>query len=142
MRAIVEAVPPVEAIPANPAPPSRTFRLGEIVKSAKGQLLINTIDANTNDPNTWGPGAGLGVFARPFRPALSRRPGLTPVSPPAGRFDPCGGRPLSKHHNALTGHAIAPFLDAPTRAALRAITLNPVVGRYLAIKPRSTPLTF
>jgi hypothetical protein len=37
VRAIVEAVPLVKAIPANPTPPSRTFRLGEIVKPAKGK---------------------------------------------------------------------------------------------------------
>jgi hypothetical protein len=58
VRAIVEAVPRAKAAPANPAPPSRTFRLGEIVKSAKGRLLINTIDANMNDPTGWGPGRG------------------------------------------------------------------------------------
>jgi hypothetical protein len=30
---------------------SRTFRLGEIVRSATGRLLMNTIDDNTHDPN-------------------------------------------------------------------------------------------
>jgi hypothetical protein len=30
---------------------SRTFRLGEIVRSATGRLLMNTIDDNTNDPD-------------------------------------------------------------------------------------------
>jgi hypothetical protein len=29
----------------------RTFRLGETVRSAKGRLLLNTIDNNTNDPD-------------------------------------------------------------------------------------------
>jgi hypothetical protein len=34
-----------------PARSSRTFRLGETVKSATGRLLISTIDDNTNDPD-------------------------------------------------------------------------------------------
>ena len=51
VRVIVEAVPLVKAVPANPAPPSRTFRLGESVRSATGRLLINTIDNDTNDPD-------------------------------------------------------------------------------------------
>ena len=33
------------------ARPSRTFRLGETVRSATGRSLINTIDNNTNDPD-------------------------------------------------------------------------------------------
>ncbi len=45
VRAIVEAVPSI------PARSSRTFRLGETVKSATGRLLINTIDDNMNDPD-------------------------------------------------------------------------------------------
>src|SRR6266436_144320 len=35
----------------HPAGSRRTFRLGERVRSARGRLLINTIDNNTNDPN-------------------------------------------------------------------------------------------
>jgi hypothetical protein len=35
----------------HPARSSRTFRLGETVRSATGRLLINTIDNNTNDPD-------------------------------------------------------------------------------------------
>jgi hypothetical protein len=35
----------------HPTRPSRTFRLGEKVRSARGRLLVNTIDNNTNDPD-------------------------------------------------------------------------------------------
>jgi hypothetical protein len=35
----------------HPARSSRTFRLGETVRSARGRLLINTIDNNPNDPD-------------------------------------------------------------------------------------------
>lgn len=48
----------------DPAPPRHMFRfhLGEIVTSAKGRLLINTLDSNSHDPNGWGPGRGWEIL--------------------------------------------------------------------------------
>jgi hypothetical protein len=48
-----------------------TYSLGEVFRSAKGRLLINTIESNRNDPNGWGPGRGWEILpdhvARYFR---------------------------------------------------------------------------